>query len=203
MDNQQLNNAIPQYSVRIWEVILIVMGAIALVGVGIIGLLTKASTNALDPARAEAIAKSLIDYNIPGGSQGVFGINIGSAKLAWVRSTSEPPDVILFVGKTPITKETDKDQLNKGFENTPSNNIDQEFTVTASRVENKQFCGKTIPVTVEEGTQAFSNQPSSVPAIRYTASTTEENIERRVILIANGNNAPQKANTVFRSLRCK
>ncbi len=203
MENEQLNSEIPQYSVSVWEVILIVMGAIALFGAAFIGLGLKVLANAYNPTKAEAIAKSLIAYQIPGGSQGVFGINIGSAKLAWVRSVTNPPDVILFVGKTPINKETNEYDSNQGLENPPSDNANEEFKATASRTENKVFCGQTVPITIEEGEQTLSNQPSPVPAIRYTARTTEDNVERIVILITNGENAQAKAVSVFNSLRCR
>ncbi|HEY9674624.1 MAG TPA: hypothetical protein V6D11_24510 [Waterburya sp.] len=202
MENEQLNSEIPQYSVSVWEVILIVMGAIALFGAAFIGLGLKVLANAYNPTKAEAIAKSLIDYQIPGGSQGIFGINIGSAKLAWVRSTTNPPDVILFVGKTPINKETNENDSSQGLENPPSDNVNEEFTVTASRTENNLFCGKSVPITIEQGQQTLSNPPSSVPAIRYTARTREGNVEQIVILIANGENAQAKAVSVFNSLRC-
>jgi hypothetical protein len=203
MNNQQLNSEITQYPVRVWEVILILMGAIALIGAGLLGLGIKVLSNAYDPARAEAIAKSLIDYKITDGAQGVFGINIGSAKFAWVRSSNNPPDVVLFVAKTPINKETDQNELNRGFENPPSENLAQDFTVNTSRIENKAFCGKSVPITIEEGQQTFIDQPSPLPGIRYTARLTEDNVERIVILTTTGENAQQKAVTVFNSLQCK
>ena len=205
MNNQQLNREIIQYRVSVWEGILIVIGAIALLSAGIMGLAIKASTNALNPKRAEAIAKSLIDYKIPGGSEGVFGINIGSAKFAWVRSSTNPPDVSLFVGKTPLNKETNQtdNSENQDFDKPATDEVNKDFSVTNSRKENKTFCGNIVPITIEEGQQTFSEQPSPVPAIRYIASTTEDNIERIVILTTNGRNAKEKAATVFNSLRCK
>jgi hypothetical protein len=203
MNNQELSSEITQYPVKVWEVILIVIGAIALISAGLLGLGLKVLSNAYNPNRAEAIAQSLSDYKIPGGSQGIFGINIGSAKLAWVRSSSNPPDVVLFVGKTPINKEADKSEVNQEFEKPPSDNADEKFTVTASRTENKTFCGKSVPIKIEEGQQTFSNQPSPLPGIRYTVNITEDNIERIVILTTNGINAKEKADSVFNSLRCK
>lgn len=69
-------------------------GAIALGGLlvivgGIVGLGEKAIRNATDPARAEAIARSMMDYHIPGQVHGLFGINIGSVKMGVV--TNAPP----------------------------------------------------------------------------------------------------------------
>jgi hypothetical protein len=203
MNDRQLNREICQYPVRVWEVILIVMAAIGLISVGLVGLVMKALNNAFDSTRAEVIAQSLIDYQIPGGSQGVFGINVGSAKLAWVRSSADPPNVILFVGKTPLNKEGDNNEFNDSLGNTPSSQVDENFTVSTSRIENKQFCGQIVPVTIEQGTQTLSNQPSPLPAIRYIASTTRSDSKQVVILTANGENAKGKAATVFNSLRCK
>jgi hypothetical protein len=200
--SSQFNNEITQYPVRVWEMILIVMGAIALIGAAVVGLGIKVLNNAYSPIRAEAIAKSLIDYRIPGGSQGVFGINIGSAKLAWVQSNTNPPDVILFVGRAPVNKETDQSQANRGFDQPPTSTAEEQFTVTNSRVENRYFCGSTVPVTIETGQQTLTDNSSTIPAIRYTVRTTENNFERIVVLVANGNNASEKADNVFNSLRC-
>jgi hypothetical protein len=215
MEEQESNSLVSAYPVSIWEVILILLGAIALVGAAGAGLGIRLWSNANDPQRAEAIARSLIDYQIPGGSEGVFGVNIGSAKFAWVRSKTQPPDVILFIGRTPITKETDKGESSEeeapSFSHTspqappqtPPEDLDQGFSVTSSRIEDKVFCGKTIPTTIEEGQQVFDDPDSPVPAVRYTVSTTESDIEQTVILTTNGSNAAAKASRVFKGLRCK
>lgn len=206
MDDQESISLIPQYPVRIWEVILIALGAIGLVGVAGLGLGIKAINNAFDPQRAEIVAKSLMDYDIPQGSEGVFGIKIGGAKFAWVRSKTKPPDVTLFVGTTPITKETDesdKRALWEYFQNPPSDQVQEQFTAMATRSEYKTLCGQTVPVTIEAGQQGFSNQPTSMPAIRYTASVVMDETERLVILTTNGQNAEAKAAQVFNSLNCK
>jgi hypothetical protein len=203
VNDQQSTNEIPQYSVSVWELILIVIGAIALTGVGLAGLGIKVLNNAFDPFRAAAIARSLIDYKIPGGSQGVFGINIGVAKLAWIRSTTNPPDVVLFVGKTPINKETSKTDLFDLSENPPSEDANQDFVATASRTEKRIFCGKTIPITVEEGQQSFGDASAPVPAIRYIASTVQDDVEQVVVVTTNGKDAVNKIDRVFSSLQCK
>ncbi len=205
MLDKPANNEIPNYPVSVWEGILITMGAIVLTGVGLAGLGVKVLNNAFDPMRAEAIARSLIDYKIPGGSRGVFGINIGSAKLAWVQSKTMPPDVILFVGKTPINKdvEANRRDLMQDFETPPTEDANQVFTENTARIENRKLCGNPVQVTISEGQQTFSGVSTPVPAIRYTASTTQENIEQLVIVTANGAQAADKAETVFQSLQCK
>jgi hypothetical protein len=206
MTDLSSKNEIPHYPVTVWEGILIVMGAIALVAAGMVGLGIKVLNNAFDPVRAEAIAKSLMDYKIPGGSQGVFGINIGSAKLAWVRSTTNPPDVILFTGKTPITKEggqRSQEELRRDFAIPPTEDTSQEFMITESSSENRLFCGQVVPVTVEKGDQFLGELSAPIPAVRYVISTTEGAAERLVILTATGKNADEKAEVVFNSLKCR
>jgi len=202
MDNPQVNSEIPRYPVRIWEVILIVMGTITLISAACFGLGIKVLNNAFNPARAEAIAKSLLDYKIPGGSQGIFGLNIGSVTVASVYSATTPPDVVLVIGELPVTRETDRESA-QDFEVTPSDNAEGNFTVTASHRENKTFCAKTVPVLVEEGTQTFNNQPAPFPAIRYSVRTVVEDVELVVILTTSGDEAKEKIVTVFNSLRCK
>lgn len=202
MDNPQVDREIPRYPVRIWEVILIVMGTIALISAACFGLGIKVLNNAFNSGRAEAIAKSLLDYKIPGGSQGIFGLNIGSVTVASVYSATTPPDVVLVVGEIPVTRETDRESA-QDFEVTPSDNAEGNFTVIASHKENKTFCGKTVPVLVEKGKQTFNNQPSPLPAIRYSVRTVVEDVELVVILTTSGDEAKEKIVTVFNSLRCK
>lgn len=202
MDNSQVNSEISRYPVRVGEVILIVMGAIALIGAACFGLGIKVLNNAFNPSRAEAIAKSLLDYKIPGGSQGIFGLNIGSVTVASVYSATTPPDVVLVIGELPVTRETDRESA-QDFEVTPSDNAEGNFTVTASYKENKTFCGKTVPILIEEGTQTFNNQPAPFPAIRYSVRTVVEDVELVVILTTSGDDAKEKIVTVFNSLRCK
>ena len=208
MHDQQAANPdspIPQYPVRLFEVIVITLGAIAIVATGLVGLGIKILDNAFNPRRAEAIAQSLIAYTIPGKSQGVFGINIGGAKIAWVRSVSDPPDVILFVGEIPLNKEADeadREALDQEFTSFPSDTTAQEFVATTARTETKLFCGKPIPVTIEQGQQMFSTTAPQ-PAMRYTARVAENDIERVVILTTTGSDAQAKAIAIFNSFRCQ
>jgi hypothetical protein len=207
MDEHDSPPLIPDYPVRWGEVLLIALGAIAVMGAGLAGLGMKAIGNAFDPERAEAIATSLIDYEIPGGARGIFGIKIGGAKVAWVRSVATPPHVVLFVGKTPINKETgEAEQRNpiQDFENPPSDQAEDVFTPATSRIEFKIFCGQTVPVIVQVGEQTFTNLPNPLPAVRYIVNTKAgSESEWTVILTANGKAAPDNAAQVFNSLRCK
>lgn len=199
------DSLIPRYPVRVFEVVVITLGAIAIVSIGVVGLGIKILDHAFSPKRAEALAKSLIDYTIPDASQGVFGINIGSAKFAWIRSVANPPEVILFIGESPVNPETDdteSSELDQEFKRFPSDSVAQEFVATTSRIETKTFCGKPVPVTIQEGQQTFSDALPQ-PAVQYTARVVEGSVERVAILTTSGRDAQAKAIAIFHSFRCQ
>jgi hypothetical protein len=213
-----------QYRVSVWEGIAIATGAVVLVIAGLFGLSVRMISNAFDPQRAEAIAQNLLDYKIPGGSQGKFSINIGGAKMAVVTSavslkgftassesgSTPPPEVEIFVARTPVNQEASETTSTQDFNATFSFSglsfsyqSDNGFQATSSRQENKVFCGVSVPFIIQEGQQTLIGESSSVPAIKYSARVVLDNHERLVVLTALGQNAKQNATTVFNSLRCK
>lgn len=220
----QTNQSITQYPVKVWEAIAIASGAILLVMTGLAGLGFKMVRNAFTPQRAEAIAKNLMEYTIPGGSQGAFGLNLGGATIAVVTSHKSlnssskaspysgnaPPIVELIVAKTPLDRETDEtgspQNFNPAFSFSGlsfSYQSDNGFQSTDSRLENKQFCGATVPVTIQTGKQTFTDKPTSVPAIKYSLRLKRGNHQRLVVVTAIGDSAQKNAATVFKSLKCK
>jgi hypothetical protein len=192
-----------RYSVNIWEVILIILGAIALFGAGLSGLGAKLLVNMFEPERAETIAKSLLDYQIPGGSQGVAGINVGAEKFAIVKSNSNPSDLILSISKTPIGQTTDEIDISLEEEISLQENINGKFAISNSSQVNKSFCDRKLHVNVQYGKQIISDSSHSLPAIQYSLKTTKDNIEYAINLLAIGTNAQDKADRVFNSFRCK
>ena len=116
-----LTAPIPQYSVTIWETIAIAASAMLLTLIGLAGLVYKFFSNAADPQRAMLIAQSLVEYQLPGGAQGIFGANLGGAKVAIVASSAFPKGdltllsadqvaqaagVELFVARVPLDVDT-------------------------------------------------------------------------------------------------
>lgn len=218
MNNQlsTINNSQPSYRVSVWEGLAIAAGAIGLVIVALIGLGMKAIRNAVDPERVEAIAKSMMDYEIPGGSYGVVGINIGGLKIARVQSSpantgltkagqpssNTPPAVDLLIAEAPVgtqSSESNPEQSVPALSFEP----DSEFKATTSHLENRPFCGMDVSVKIQEGILTSTTQQFSVSAIRYEARTVFNNSQHLVMLTTTGNNAEHKADVIFDSLRCK
>jgi hypothetical protein len=206
------------YRVSALEIILIMLGALTLVGVALADLWAKAAKNVVNPERAEATARSFVDYTIPGGSTGVLGMTIGSAKLAIVQSLQTPPNIVLLVEKSPIDqqpyqrrwrdgtpndRDTDSKQTSLSFRFASLFGVRVDFPATESYQRVGKLCGDQVTVTVEKGQQADADESSSIPALRYVAKRTRGNTEWITIIMSYGNNAQANAEQVFESIRCR
>jgi hypothetical protein len=159
------------------------------------GLGYKMVRNAFAPKRAEAIAHNLMDYKIPGGSQGAFGLTLGGATIAVVTSKNSliiyqghhlillifPQSLNYYRQNSPDRESNDNppQDFNPAFSFSGlsfSYQSDNGFQATSSRWENKLFCGETVPVTIQEGQQTFANKPNSVPAIKYSVRRSSKPI---------------------------
>ncbi|KGF73379.1 hypothetical protein DO97_19995 [Neosynechococcus sphagnicola sy1] len=209
--------SIPQlsqnYSVSIWEGIAITAGAVALVMVALMGLGMKAVRYAFDPRRAEAIAQSMISYQIPPSSTGIFGVNIGGLKVAMVISSNpdqadtEPAATALLIVKAPVDDPGSEehpwkltDYALSFSEDYPS---ESQFQVDTAQTTSLSFCGQSVQVLQQFGTLTLVNSNREVAAVRYEAATIFNNSQRLVVLMTTGPQAEKNAAAVFQSLQCK
>lgn len=223
MDDFATNSESPteftaQYPVSIWETIGIATGAVVLVAIGLAGLGVKALNNAFYPERAEAIARSIISYNIPGGSRGIFGTNLGGARVAVVAGQAFPqgiatpapeelPSIELLVAQIPVSQETEEiereatSEFFSGF--SFSYQSLEAFQVTETHTQQREFCGAMAPVIVHEGTLTLSDQKTRVPAMKYEVNVDRQESNFIAILVTVGQDAEKNAEAVFRTLECK
>jgi len=198
---EKVSSKTSEYPVGLWEIIFIIMGALGLVGTAMIGLGSKVIKNMFTPTRVEAIARSLFDYQIPGDSQGIVGVNFGSKKIAIINSRKTPAEISLFMSKAPTEQIKDEESLKLDI--TLQEIYQGSFIPTSEKVENQELCGKLVPVSIQAGKHILGEQSLQLDAIRYMAKITDNGIERSVNIIANGKNAQDKAAKVFKSLECK
>ncbi|MCU0547749.1 MAG: hypothetical protein MUC48_00235 [Leptolyngbya sp. Prado105] len=203
---RELPSRIPQYKVSIWETVAIVLGAIATLGVGLTGLALKFLSNAATPQRAEAIASNIMSYSLPGGSQGLLGVNIAGAKVALVASEGDEPDIQLLVARVPIgQQESGRRQIDRILDSIALGADEEELKIKDVRTEIKNLCGAPTPVTVREGQLKYPDSDEKATVI-YRASVSLEDSRYVVNLLTNAQDlqtAAQKAGTVFDSLQCK
>jgi hypothetical protein len=217
-DVSQTPNALTHYSVSIWEAIAIFAGAIFLIAVGVAGLGLKTLNNAFDSRRAEAIAQSLVEYNIAGGSEGTFGTNLGGAKVAVVTSVRKlpasqpgvpPSEVELFIARIPVNDVTNAVDSEEDFSNeffpgfSFSSQAEAAFQPSSSRTENHEFCGVSTAVTIQKGSLVLSENAAPIPAVQYEAKVVKDAERNVAVLSAAGQNAEENASKVFDSLKCK
>jgi hypothetical protein len=223
----------PQFSVTIWETIAIAAGGVLLVAIGLAGLMYKFFSNAADPQRATIIAQSLADYQIPGKAQGVFGANLGGAKVAIISSSTFPQNpaamsesaianatgVELFIARVPLDVETatepgatpapvptetpDANPLFSSPDFSFSYRSGEDFQVKSSETQDLKLCNQVVPVRIQTGELILATDLPSVNAVKYDAIAIFDNSKRQITLTAIGQNADQQAAKVFQSLRCK
>lgn len=221
-----------KFNVTIWETIAIAAAAVFLVAIGLAGLMYKFFSNAADPQRATIIARSLMDYQLAGRAQGVFGANLGGAKVAIVSSSTFPQDpakltaadieklsgVELFIARVPLDVETaspsptpatvpaqptDPYDLFSSPDFSFSYRAGEDFQVMSTRTEELRFCNDTVPVRIQSGNLILDPNLPGVFAVKYDAIAIFDNSKRQITLTAIGQNASQLAANTFNSLRCK
>lgn len=223
---EDLSEAQVEYPVSIWEGVAIAAGAVLLIIAGLAGLGIKALGNAFDAQRAEAIARSLMAYEIPGGSRGFFGTNIGGGKMAVVTSVAtvspaapatspqaiQPsPAVELFLARMPLeqpettTEETPspqpKNELFSGF--SFSYQDPTAFQISDARTEQKPVCGMVTPIEIQQGSLTVVSGAAPLPAVKYEAKRVLDDESHIVVISALGDQAVEQAEQVFNSLVCQ
>lgn len=210
---------LPEFDVSVWEGIAVATGFVLLMAVGMIGLGLKFVGNSVDPQRAEAIAQSLMSYDIPSGPTGLFGTNIGAAKIALVGSRAtltvrganqasiELPKIELFVARTPIDSKlnaaTSTEALQSASGLSFSYQPSSAFEVVTTQTEQRSLCGSLVPVRIETGRLIIGELSGWVPAIRYDSGVMLDEYVHLVTLYALGEDAQSDAEQVFDSLQCQ
>lgn len=196
---------IPQYKVSIWETIAVVLGAIAVLGVGLTGLAMKFLSNAATPQRAEAIASHVMSYKLPDGSQGLLGINLAGAKIALVASEGDEPDIQLLMARVPVNGETGRRRIDRILDSIALGADEEELKINSVRAENRSLCGQTTGIAIREGMLKYPESAERSTVI-YRGNVVLGESRYFVNLLVNDVNADvarKKANDIFNSLQCR
>ncbi len=192
-----------EYNNSLAELLLIVGAAGILFSAALLNIGIQAAKNALNTEKAEAIAKSMIKYKIPDGSNAQIGLNIGAIRIALVTSKTNPPPVGLLIARIPVNPETNRSKIKQDFTGWYKNWVEQRIKFTSSYTETKKLCGTEVPVIIQEGELVLENQTSSIPITQYIANVTFPDSERVVVIFTNGQKAKENAASVFNSLQCE
>jgi hypothetical protein len=182
-------------------------GGLLVLGIGLFAGLAfwgwKSLNPVTDPQQVEAQAKSLFDYNIPGGSKGLVSMNIMGVQMSQIVDTAPNPNVFLMVGVLPAQFASQKEAFQQSFQESMQQQLQQNTQFSQTKTEQKTLCNQEVPVLIQEGQGSSDNQSAPVPSITYNAFVNYQGSERFIWLMTSGDQAKETAEAVFNSLKCK
>jgi hypothetical protein len=201
MEANKSNLSTSDYRVNLWEWLGVTLGGLGLIGVALLGLGRQFWRNMQDSARAELIAQQIVQYEIPGGSQGVISLRIGAEAFALVTSRQSPPQIMLLVTQSPLKQGEEQESF--------VDELDLQGAVMGAwqtvRVTQQEqvVCGQRRPVLVRTGDYWVQGQSTAQPAMEYVVQQVVNQTERKVQLVTTGPDAAAQAQQVLQSLRCR
>ncbi|MDX2217030.1 MAG: hypothetical protein SFY66_27435 [Oculatellaceae cyanobacterium bins.114] len=154
-----------------------------------------------DPQQAEQKAQTIMDYQIPGGAEGLMSVEVSGMTFAGVGSADGSGDIMLMLGKVPGNPNEFQDSFQKSFQESFQDQSGQNLNILSTRIEAKQLCGQDVSVTVLEGEQSTVNTRESALVYQTVVQHNQDLIV--VYLTTIGDNAKATADQVFNSLNCK
>lgn len=190
---------------NVWKWIGIGCGGLLVLGmVGIVALVffvQRATKMSFDSGEADEVARDIIDYEIPGGSQGFMSMDMGMFRVAGVMSQNTPEGTVLVVGEL---SEAAMQGNTSEMEEAMRRSMEQQqgtITVQGQRVEPHDICGQTVQMTILEGQQTVGGQTET--ALSHQLFLVHEGQGIFVALTTTGEDAQGKAEQVLQSLECK
>lgn len=192
-----------------WKPILIGCGVVVFLGLvtfavlGFFGYRAYKSRVATNPLDAELKAREIMYYAIPGGSKGIFSLDLSKdmgMKMAVVQSVTTSPAVILVVAKVPESMGKDASKtIEEQFQN--STKDDKHMVVQKSYIQKGTLCGEQTNLLFKEGT--MESHGTTVPATSIEAVVRHRGAVYLGLIYAGGEKRQEAANAVLQSLSCK
>jgi hypothetical protein len=196
---------IPDRPVRIWEVFLIAGGAAVIVLFALYELSQQFLRNTSNPEQALAVVDQVLTYEMPGGSRGLRSFKTNTEAFALVGNQKNPPDLLMLVNQAPIEVTPNPDENLKLADefNVSSALVGTWQYVRQTKTEQRQFCNKSVSVTIREGTYRLIDAPGqAVPMQEYMMVYPQKTTQSTIQLFAIGPQAQQQIDQVFRSFKC-
>jgi hypothetical protein len=204
-DDSNPSDVIPDQPVRIWEILLIAGGAAAIVLFALYELSQQFLRKTSNPEQAKAVVEQVLTYEMPGGSRGLRSLKTNTEAFALVGNQKNPPDLLLLVNQAPIEVTPNPDanlKLADEF-NLPSALVGTWQYVRQTKTEQRQFCNKSVAVTIREGTYRLIDAPGqAVQMQEYMMVYPQKATQSTIQLFAIGQPGQQQIDRVFRSFKC-
>jgi hypothetical protein len=190
-------------SVKLSEIFSVGLGAILIVLFAIFELANQFFTKIKNPEEAESIVTQVVQYQMPGGAQGLKSFKTNTEAFALVGNRHNPPTVLLLVSKAPIEKRTGEVPINLVEELDVPTALVGTWQKYQTTVENRRFCDKVVPVTIRKGAYRLIESPRKlVPMQEYMIVQSQKQTEQRIQLFGVGTEGAQQLDAIFRSFKC-
>ena len=193
---------------NIWKPLLIIAGIVVflaaiLVGVGVfIGYRAYKARVVTSPVEAERKAREIMNYNIPGGSKGMFAMDLTKEmgmKMAMVQSAGASPNIVLVLAEIP--QAWTKDQAGAEQRMKDSTQSKEQLKVNRTLTVQETLCGEKVNVIEKDGTLDEKGKES--PATSLEAFVKHKEKAYFVTVMAAGTAHEADAMAVFKTLGCK
>jgi hypothetical protein len=196
-------SGIPNDRIKKREILLVGLGGGLIIAFALYELANQFFSKIKNPAQASAIVEQVVEFQMPGGSQGLKSFKTNTEAFALVGNRANPPNLLLLVSQAPI-------------EATPTGaapNLAEELDIPSALVgtwrsmqtttENKRFCGQTVAVTIRQGTYRLLESPQKLVNMReYMFVYPKKTVQTSLQLFAIGPEAAQQLDSVFQSFKC-
>lgn len=156
-----------------------------------------------DAKKAEQIANSIMDYQIPGGGKGIMSMDVSGVEIAGLMSASQPDSAMLILGRIPPAMQGSSAELQDSFQRSLKQQQGSTFKEISNRTESRSLCSQTVALRISEGEQTSAGSSATVPAFTYQTSVTHNQNLLFVALTTTGADAKAIADQIFNSLNCK
>jgi hypothetical protein len=195
---------LPHYKVKLWEVLGVGLLGVFLIALALLEVANQFFTKIQNPEQAESIARTVVDYQLPGGNQGLKSFETKAESFALVGNRRNPPDLLMLVTQAPIEPDRVEDQRNFAEELDITTALVGSWRRAKQTTQQKQFCGKSVNVTVRQGSYLMVESPRRPVAMtEYLVIHNRKKSQTSIQLFAIGSQAATELDQVLQSLQCR
>jgi hypothetical protein len=156
-----------------------------------------------NPEQAEAIVEQVVEFQMPGGSQGLKSFKTNTEAFALVGNRTNPPSLLLLVSQVPIKATPTEEAPNLADELDIPSALVGSWRSVKTTTENKRFCDQTVAVTMRQGNYRLLESPQKLVKMReYMFIYPKKTVQTSLQLFAIGPEAAQQIDAVFQSFKC-
>jgi hypothetical protein len=196
-------SGIPNERIKKREILLVGLGGGLIIAFALYELANQFLSKIENPEQAEAIVEQVVEFQMPGGSQGLKSFKTNTEAFALVGNRTNPPSLLLLVSQVPIKATPTEEAPNLADELDIPSALVGSWRSVKTTTENKRFCDQTVVVTMRQGNYRLLESPQKLVKMReYMFIYPKKTVQTSLQLFAIGPEAAQQIDAVFQSFKC-